>query len=137
MAPLANPGRSARLLQSLRISLKSVEAGVPVQTMTDFVAASGVDFKDIYNIVIPARTLKHRRLRKQCLSADESDKLARLVRVFDQAVGVFGDAEQARGWLHAPKKRFDARTPLEMLRTDYGGRMVEEMLGQIDAGMFA
>jgi putative toxin-antitoxin system antitoxin component (TIGR02293 family) len=137
MAPFANPGRNARLLHLLQLNLESVEAGVPVQTMTEFVAASGVDFKDIYNIVIPARTLKHRRSRKQCLSADESDKLARLVRVFDQAVGVFGDTEQARGWLYAPKKRFDARTPLDMLRTDFGGRMVEEMLGQIDEGMFA
>jgi putative toxin-antitoxin system antitoxin component (TIGR02293 family) len=121
----------------LRLDLESVEAGVPVETMTNFVSASGVELKDIYDIVIPARTLKHRRSRRQSLSPDESDKLARLVRVFDQAVAVFGDANQARSWLNTPKKRFEERTPLHMLRTDLGGRMVEEMLGQIDEGMFA
>ena len=105
--------------------------------MSNFVSASGVELKDIYEIVIPARTLKHRRRLVQPLSADESDKLARLVRVFDQAVTVFGTVEQARSWLSKPKKRFDLRTPLQMLRTDVGGRMVEEMLGQIDEGMFA
>jgi putative toxin-antitoxin system antitoxin component (TIGR02293 family) len=59
------------------------------------------------------------------------------VRVFDQAVAVFGDAERAREWLGKPKRRFDQRTPMQMLRTDLGGRMVEEMLGQIEHGMFA
>ncbi len=137
---MARPSRAAvssRLLTSLQLDLESVEAGVPVETMTNFVSASGVELKDIYDIVIPARTLKHRRSRRQSLSPDESDKLARLVRVFDQAVAVFGDADQARSWLNTPKKRFEKRTPLHMLRTDLGGRMVEEMLGQIDEGMFA
>lgn len=104
--------------------------------MANFVSASGVELKDIYDIVIPARTLKHRRSHKQPLSRDESDKLARLARVFDQAVSVFGGVEEARTWLSKPKKRFDERTPLQMLRIDVGGRMVEEMLGQIDEGMF-
>lgn len=137
MAQTAKAVRPTSSLASLRLDLESVEAGVPVETMTSFVSASGVELKDIYDIVIPARTLKHRRSRKQALSPDESDKLARLVRVFDQAVSVFGDPEQARNWLNKPKKRFDERTPLHMLRTDFGGRMVEEMLGQIDEGMFA
>src|SRR6185437_880284 len=61
--------------RSLRLDLESVEAGVPVETMTTFVATSGVELKDLYDIVIPARTLKHRRSRKQALSPDESDKL--------------------------------------------------------------
>ena len=131
------PGAGSHFLSALRFSLESVETGIPVETMTNFVSASGVELKDIYEIVIPARTLKHRRSRRESLSRDESDKLARLVRVFDQAVSVFGEAEQARKWLNTPKKRFDDRTPLHMLRTDFGGRMVEEMLGQIDEGMFA
>jgi putative toxin-antitoxin system antitoxin component (TIGR02293 family) len=137
MAQAAKSEQPSRFLASIRLDLESVEAGVPVETMANFVSASGVEFKDIYDIVIPARTLKHRRSRKQPLSPDESDKLARLMRVFEQAVSVFGGAEQARAWLNKPKKRFDERTPLQMLRTDFGGRMVEEMLGQIDEGMFA
>lgn len=137
MALAAKSRPPAKLLTRLRLDLESVEAGVPVDTMTSFISASGVELKDIYDIVIPARTLKHRRSRREALSSDESDKLARLVRVFDHAVAVFGDAERARNWLSAPKKRFDQRSPLQMLRTDLGGRMVEEMLGQIEYGMFA
>src|SRR6202453_44860 len=125
------------LMTSLHLDLDTVEAGVPVATMTQFVAASGMQLKDLYEVVIPARTLKHRKARKESLTSDESDKLVRLIRVYDQAVRVLGDKEKALYWLSEPKKRFEGRTPIQMLRTDLGGRMVEEMLGQIYYGMFA
>jgi putative toxin-antitoxin system antitoxin component (TIGR02293 family) len=124
-------------MTSLRLDLESVESGVSVATMASFVAASGLQFRDIYDIVIPARTLKHRRARKETLTADESDKLARLIRIYDHAVRVLGDRDKALHWLGKPLRRFSARTPLQMLRTEFGARMVEEMLGQTDYGMFA
>jgi putative toxin-antitoxin system antitoxin component (TIGR02293 family) len=62
--------------------------------------------------------------------------LVRLIRVYDQAVRGFGDKEKALHWLSEAKGRFDGRTPIQMLRTDLDGRVVEEMLGQIYYGMF-
>jgi putative toxin-antitoxin system antitoxin component (TIGR02293 family) len=137
MANAAKASSAKPLLTTLRLDLAHVESGVPLTTMSTFAESSGLPLKDLYEVVIPARTLKHRRARREPLSRDESDKLARLVRVFDHAVCVFGGPERARAWLDKPKKRFDNRTPLAMLRTEIGGRMVEEMLGQIDEGMFA
>lgn len=116
---------------------RSVEEGVPVDSMLAFVADSGLEMRDVHDIVIPARTLKHRRARKEPLSRDESDKLARLIRIFDQAVKVFGDREKVLRWLGKPKQRFQGETPLHLLRTEVGGRMVEQLLGQIDEGFFA
>jgi putative toxin-antitoxin system antitoxin component (TIGR02293 family) len=124
-------------MASLHLDLKTVESGVSIATMTNFVAASGLQLRDLYEIVIPARTLKHRKSRKEALTADESDKLARLIRTYDHAVKVFGDQEKALHWLNKPLRRFTGRTPLQMLRTEFGARMVEEMLGQTDYGMFA
>jgi len=125
------------LMVTLHMNLESVESGLSLATLTDFVSASGMQFRDVYDVVIPARTLKHRRTRKEPLTPDESDKLARLARVYDQAVRVFGDRENALHWLSEPRRRFDGRTPLKLLRTEYGSRLVEEMLGQIDHGIFA
>ena len=130
--PLAAP-----LTTALQLDLAHIEAGVPLSAIAAFVAGSGIPMKDVYKIVIPARTLKHRRDKKQTLTTDESDKLARLARVFDHAVQVFGDPERAMRWLSRPKHRFDERTPIEMTQTDSGARGVEEMLGQIEYGLFA
>jgi putative toxin-antitoxin system antitoxin component (TIGR02293 family) len=131
--PLSRSG----FLTALGVDLPAIEAGVPLETLVSFVEASGLRFADIYEVVIPARTLKHRKARQETLTVDESDKFARLVRVYDHAVQVFGNKEKALHWLNKPKQRFIERTPLEMVRTDLGGRMVEEMLGQIDYGFFA
>ncbi len=137
MQPVPFEALPESLLHSLHLDCEQVEAGVSLATVTEFVTVSGMEWKDVYDIVIPARTLKHRRARSEALSRDESDKLARLVRVFDQAVSVFGGRDRAREWLAKPKHRFRDRTSLALLRTEIGGRMVEEMLGQIHEGMFA
>jgi putative toxin-antitoxin system antitoxin component (TIGR02293 family) len=91
----------------------------------------------ICSVVIPGLTLKHRRTHKQALSPNVVRQAGRLVPVFEQAVLVFGDLAQARNWPNSKKKCFSDRPPLHMLRTDFGGRMVEETFGQIDEGMFA
>jgi putative toxin-antitoxin system antitoxin component (TIGR02293 family) len=127
----------AVMIPELAFDLQIVESGLPVEMLSEFVAATGVQWKDIFETVIPARTLKHRRANLQLLSRDESDKFARLVRIFDQASTVLGGSSKALAWITKPKKRFGSRTPMQVLATDFGGRLVEEMLGQIDEGMFA
>jgi len=122
---------------TFQLDWKAVERGVPLPALEEFAASSGFALKDLLEVVIPARTLKHRRQRQEPLSLDESDRLARVARVYALAVRVFGNPEKARRWLSKPKMRFDEQTPLAMLRTDLGGRQVEEMLIQIDEGMFA
>ena len=137
MATPAKSLPSKPFLTTLRLDLSQVESGVPLATMSTFAESSGLPLTDLYNVVIPARTLKHRRARREPLSRDESDKLARLVRIFDHAVRVFDGMERARIWLDEPKQRFGGRTPIELLRTEFGARMVDEFLGQIEYGMFA
>ncbi len=68
-------------MTSLHLDLESVEAGVPIATMANFVASSGMQLKDMYEVVIPERVLKLREERKQPLTTDESDRFVRLVRV--------------------------------------------------------
>jgi putative toxin-antitoxin system antitoxin component (TIGR02293 family) len=137
MASSAERTRNPEVSYVLPLDLESVETGLPLAALTLFVASSGLRLKDIYEIVIPARTLKHRKARKEALSLDESDRFARLVRVYSQAAHTFGDSGKTIDWLNQPKQRFAGRNPIQMLRTEIGGRMIEEMLGQIDEGMFA
>jgi len=118
------------------LDLASVESGLSIEMMSRFLSESGLELKDVYDVVIPARTLKHRRNRGEALSRDESDKLARVIRIYDHTLRVFGTAEKALKFLRVPKQRFEDRTPLEMLRTEIGGRLVEDWLWQIADGVF-
>jgi putative toxin-antitoxin system antitoxin component (TIGR02293 family) len=114
-----------------------VETGISLSELESFAAASGFSMNELLEVVIPPRTLKHRRQRREPLSLDESDRLARVARLWELSVRVFGDPDKARRWLTKPKIRFQEKTPLQLMRTEVGGHGVEEMLVQIDEGYFA
>jgi len=118
------------------LSWRDIERGVPVTLLEEFSIYSGLALKDLLEVVIPPRTLKHRRQRQEPLNLDESDRLARVARVYELAVKIYGDREDGRKWLSGTKQRFDGKTALSMLRTEAGEHAVREFLIQIDEGMF-
>jgi putative toxin-antitoxin system antitoxin component (TIGR02293 family) len=115
---------------------REIERGLPVETVEEFSTYSGVPMKNLLEVVIPLRTLKHRRQKKQSLSVDESDRLARVARIYALAVKVYGSPEGGKRWLINPKPRFDDKTPLAMLRTEAGEEAVQEALVQLAEGMY-
>lgn len=69
--------------------------------------------------------------------AQQCDELEVPERILKQAAVVFGGIDRARNWMGTPRNCFAGRSPIEMLKTHQGAEAVEEMLGQIDEGMFA
>ena len=96
----------------------------------------GLERAEIDATVIPSRTLQHRRSRRERLTMEESDRVLRLVRILSTAEAVYGNRERALGWLRRPHPRLDGRSPISLVKTDTGSRIVEELLTQIDEGMF-
>jgi len=116
--------------------VRLVERGLPLSVL-DRLQEQGLSKAELFDVIIPARTLKHRKSKRQPLSREESERVVRAARVLAKAGAVLGEAQSALAWLRSPKKRFEGRSPIEMLATEPGGRLVEEMLIQIDEGMFA
>jgi putative toxin-antitoxin system antitoxin component (TIGR02293 family) len=115
---------------------REIERGLPLSTLEEFSAYSGIAVKDLLEVVIPPRTLKHRRQRQEPFSVIEADRLARVARMYELAVKVYGDREDGRRWLCGRKRRFDGKTALAMLDTQIGEHAVAEALIQLDEGMF-
>lgn len=113
-----------------------VEGGLPIKVINHLIDR-GLTRNEVFDVIIPLRTWKHRKSRHQPLSKEESERAVRAARILARAQAVMGDQESALNWLRAPKKRFEDRSPLQMLSTETGGRLVEQMLIQIDEGMFA
>ena len=112
-----------------------VERGLPISSV-DVLRREGLTFSEVHGLVLPARTLKHRKEKKQALSIEEADRTLRIARVMAQANRVFGNHEKALRWLRRPNDRLDGRAPLEMLRSEVGGDLVRQMLHQIDEGIY-
>jgi putative toxin-antitoxin system antitoxin component (TIGR02293 family) len=99
-------------------------------------SALGLERSEINEVVIPSRTLQHRRSRREKLTMEESDRVLRIIRVLSSAEAVYGSRERALAWLRKPQARLEGRSPLSLLKTDTGSRIVEETLIQIDEGMY-
>jgi len=126
VTPLRSDRDLARLVDE-RLPLTSVES----------LSSHGMSDEEIYSFIVPRRTLVHRKTRRESLTHDESDRAVRIARVTSLAEEVFGDDAKASRWLRKAKTRFEGRSPLEMLRTEAGARLVEEMLLQLDYGFAA
>ena len=95
----------------------------------------GLTETEIHAVILPRRTLSHRKAKREDLTREESDRAVRLARILALAEEVFGDLQKSFRWLRSRKSRLDDRSPLEVLSTEAGARLVEEMLYQIDEGM--
>jgi putative toxin-antitoxin system antitoxin component (TIGR02293 family) len=86
---------------------------------------------------IPKRTL-HRRVENQALlKQDESERVLRLLSLYARAVEVFEDKERATRWFSSRPLALGGKTPLEFMETEPGSRLVEEVLGRIEDGVFS
>lgn len=92
---------------------------------------------ELYELVIPRRTFDRRLDQDQPLSVTESDRLLRATRVIVRAVEALGSPEKAATWLRTTNRALRGMTPLALLETDIGARMVERTLGRIEYGVYS
>ena len=75
-----------------------------------------------------------RRKEQGTLTAEESDRIARIARVAQRAIEAFGDKDQAREWIKRPNRALRSFAPLGLLGTDAGAALVTDELGRIEYG---
>lgn len=115
---------------------QTVEQGIPTDSIA-YLRDVGLTFSEVSAVVISPRTLKHRKARGERLSHEETERVLRVARILALAEQVFANPEKALLWLRMPDDGLKNRTPLSMLTTEAGGRVVESMLWQIDDGIYA
>ncbi len=91
-----------------------------------------------YRIVSKATLARRQRTAKRRLSREESDRLARLARLWAFATDVWGSAAAARRFLSEPHPLLGGRVPRDVAtETEIGARAVEELLGRLKYGSAA
>jgi putative toxin-antitoxin system antitoxin component (TIGR02293 family) len=96
---------------------------------------NGIEPDEIDRIIGPREELTRLVDQHAQLTADQTDRAARLARVVLLAECVFGNDKQAFMWLRLPNPELDGRRPLECLVREPAARAVEEALNRIDYGI--
>ena len=92
---------------------------------------------DMERLVMPRRTLNHRIKKGERLTREESDRVTRVARIVAMAEETFGHRAKASRWLHKAIRRFGGQTPIDLLDTEEGARVVEDRLFRIAHGLAA
>jgi len=128
--------RGYDLLTDLGVA-KAIDTGVSTNAVEDVIKSGIVEPGVMYEFVVPRRTLAHRKAKDQRLTSEESDRLARVLRVYSRSEDALGDAKRAYRWIRKPNRALEGKTPLELLSSEAGARAVEKVLGRIEHGVFS
>ncbi|MGJ8672263.1 type II RES/Xre toxin-antitoxin system antitoxin [Rubritalea sp.] len=79
----------------------------------------------------------HRRKKIGRLETPESERIIRLARLFGLTMEALETPAATREWLKAKNPGTAGESPLTYADTEYGAREVENLLGQIDHGVFS
>jgi putative toxin-antitoxin system antitoxin component (TIGR02293 family) len=116
--------------------LGPVRKGLPIEAVDDVLSSGRLTAAELDRLALPRKTLAHRRLLGR-LTPEQSDRLARILRIIEEAEGTFGNPAKAHAWLRRPSAVLDNEAPLDRLDTDIGVRQVETLLGRIAHGIAA
>ena len=134
-------GSPSRVMTTIDL-VDRLNSGLPLEAADELAAAVAPDDRGFkYNLVSKA-TYARRRLQAgggaALMSKEESERLARLARVWAFACEVWGGEEAARRFLRDPHPMLAGKTPLSIvLDGETGGRLVEEVLGRLAYGSAA
>jgi len=110
----------------------SVAKGLPVSALEKLAArVCPHDVRRFSYRVVPKATLERRHRDKKPLTIEESDRLARIAKVFAFGLEVFRDEAKVRSFLERPHPMLDNKAPLEVaLATGPGADAVINILGR-------
>jgi putative toxin-antitoxin system antitoxin component (TIGR02293 family) len=115
---------------------EEVQAGLRVGTFQKLSHVLGLAAGTLGRHLSIAPATLYRRLASGRFTAQESDRLARLARLYARALDVLGDSESARVWFMASNPSLGGRKPFDLTRTDPGCVEVDRLLGRIEYGVF-
>ncbi len=117
-----------------RAAIHATRQGLPVDRIEQLMRSGRLTLAEVDRIVLPRKTLSHRR-KIGVLTAEQSDRLIRVVRIIAAAEETFGSQEKASLWLRRPSNALQGDAPISLLDTTEGSREVEDLLARIDHGL--
>ncbi len=129
--------RSLDLRAATRLQLgTSIHRGLSAAKVTKFLRTSGWNKSQLFEWAHIPPANGNRRFRAGRFHDHESERIARLARLFDAAWDMLRDGVRASEWLQQPNELLDGHTPIKVAGTELGGREVEALIGRLRHGVY-
>ena len=116
--------------------IKVLDQGIPLDALAEL-AQGSLSAEEVDRLIIPRRTLSHRKARNQALSRAESERALRVASILSLAEETFANKDKAHVWLRRATTALGGKRPIDLLDCETGGRLVEQLLHRIGHGIAA
>lgn len=137
-AELSTVAEAAEAYNSPVMKVYISRSGVSAEFVLDLMRSYGLDKVSISRLAdVSSKTLDRYLISGQRFSGLQADRLLELADLFNEGVGVFGNPEKFRRWLHSKIPALNNTAPMEWLDTHEGITLISNELGRIKYGIFA
>jgi putative toxin-antitoxin system antitoxin component (TIGR02293 family) len=110
-----------------------VHEGLPFEILERIASVLQMQRGDISKAICVSPSTMARRAKAARFSSLESDRLAALIAVFENALTLFeDDVAAATDWMSTPIRGLGSKRPLDMMRTRVETEAVIDLLGRLE-----
>ena len=117
--------------------IEFIRHGLPYYTVDNIIDRTCVSRKDLSNILHISVRQMNRYQPDDLLSAEQSGFVYEFSRIYVRGLDIFGDKETFEKWVQRPQMALGMQTPVSLLDTAEGFRIINDLLSQIEYGFYS
>jgi len=123
--------------QSQMDRIELAKRGISKKSLLRIAEFCSISIKDLTKLLpVSLRTIQ-RYQENDLLDSQVSERAMLIAEVLEKGMEVFGSLEKLQSWLHTPLLALGQQTPLSLLDTSFGTRLVMDTLGRIEHGIYS
>lgn len=117
--------------------VKQARAGISKKSLMNIAETGGLSLKEISALLpVTLRTIQ-RYSETDLLDPAVSEHALQIAEVISKGSKVFSSIKDLQRWLHTPSVALGNETPVSLLDTSFGARIVIDELGRLEYGVYS
>ncbi|MBD1364240.1 DUF2384 domain-containing protein [Mucilaginibacter sp. ZT4R22] len=117
--------------------IDNIRDGIPKLAIDTVLAKTSISRTQLSNILHISTRQLNRYEKNERLSPEQSNFLYEFTRIYTRGLDILGDAATIDAWLARPNMALGDVSPIELLDTGEGARMVNDLLSNIEYGFYS
>ncbi len=114
-----------------------IRNGIPSKAIHNVLENTGVSHAQLSNILHINNLELNQYSEQEKLSTEQSNLLYEFTRLYVRGLDILGDKQTVDKWLSRPNLALGEKTPLALLDTIEGFRLVDNLLAQVAYGFYS
>jgi len=112
-------------------------AGLPKRALTNLSAKLDLPLRAMAQLLRLGERTIQRKKEQDLLDTDASEQVLQIAVVYATGAALFGSIETFQRWMTAENIALGGKKPLNLLPSRYGARLILDILGRIETGVYS